>query len=395
MLLISTRFLFWALSGGVLGAALPSVAFAATETTVYSFKGGTNDGSSPNGLLDVNGLLYGTTSAGGSGGGTIFKLTLAGKETVLHSFDQNSSDGYLPFMGSALVKVGGQLYGTTAQGGAYGQGTIFSVTPAGIEKVLYSFQGGTDGCYPEAGLTNVGGTLYGTTALCGSPPPDGAGTLFKATISGAETVLYTFVGSDGGTPATALLNVGGTVYGTTSAGGSKDCRDDLGCGTVFSASLAGAVTTLHTFRGYRNGAYPKGLIKVGDKVYGTTQAGGSLGGYCGKPGCGTIFRLSQTDGAFRVLYSFQGGSHDGEVLLAGLTKVGATLYGTTAAGGASGYGTVFQATTAGAETVLYSFPAHGNFADPSADLINVGGVLYGTTIGGGSYNQGTVFKLVP
>jgi uncharacterized repeat protein (TIGR03803 family) len=109
-------------------------------------------------------------------GGTVFKVTLAGVETVLHKF-RGGHDGGYPAAG--LINVGGTLYGTTRQGGAYNYGTVFKVTRAGVETVLHSFGRGNDGRSPNAGLINVGGTLYGTTAW--GPLIFGKGTVFKVT----------------------------------------------------------------------------------------------------------------------------------------------------------------------------------------------------------------------
>jgi uncharacterized repeat protein (TIGR03803 family) len=146
---------------------------AGSERVVYSFRHGP-DGAQPlAGLIDVNDVLYGTTYSGGTHGeGTVFAVTSAGTERVLHNFDaQNSFDGAQPLAG--LIDVDGVLYGTTSAGG-YGWGTVFTITTAGTERVLYAFHGG-DGWAPYGGLTDVGGVLYGTTSLGGNTlaRPDG------------------------------------------------------------------------------------------------------------------------------------------------------------------------------------------------------------------------------
>jgi uncharacterized repeat protein (TIGR03803 family) len=154
-----------------------SVTPSGTETVLYSFKGG-SDGAGPRaGLLEFNGLLYGTTLGGGNGNGTVFNVTLAGTETVVHSF-QGGSDGKDPQ--AALINVHGTLYGTTIYGGAYGAGTVFKVTKTGAVKVVYSFgsSGANDGYEPFASLINLGGTLYGTTAGGGA---NSWGTVFAVT----------------------------------------------------------------------------------------------------------------------------------------------------------------------------------------------------------------------
>jgi len=155
-----------------------SITPSGTETVLYSFKGGL-DGSNPSsGLIKVGGALYGTTVGGGypANRGTIFKITLNGTETVLHSFF-GGQDGSSPQYGSLLM-VNKVLYGTTSTGGINNLGTVYSITPSGVYAVLYSFRGGSDGANPEAGLTNVGPVLYGTTNVGGA---SNDGTVFALT----------------------------------------------------------------------------------------------------------------------------------------------------------------------------------------------------------------------
>jgi len=150
-----------------------------------------------------------------------------GTEKVLYSFRASASDGTTPYSG--LTDVKGTLYGTTFLSGAYGYGTVFSITTGGKEKVVHSFGNGTDGKGPQAGLTDVGGTLYGTTigggSNCGT---NGWGTVFKITTSGTENVKHSFgMGTDGISPYARLIDVSG-LYGTTYKGGTS------GYGTAFS-----------------------------------------------------------------------------------------------------------------------------------------------------------------
>ena len=206
-------------------------------SVLYSFKG-VNDGVSPYaGLIDVNGTLYGTTTAGGQyGGGTVFTIDpTAGTEEVIHSFGHQSNgtppDGYDPYAG--LVESNGLLYGTTSGGGIGRNGTVFVITPSGAETVIYSFPGAPNGVMPYGGVIVVNGALYGTTLYGGSA---NYGTLFKVSISdGSETVLHSFTGSpsDGDDPYAGLLDLNGTLYGTTYYGGSGNG----GLGTVFAFSL--------------------------------------------------------------------------------------------------------------------------------------------------------------
>ncbi len=146
----------------------------------------------------ADGNFYGTTGLGGpSNAGTVFKITPAGTETVLYSFT-GGNDGGNPI--TALFQAAdGNFYGTTPYGGPNNAGTFFKITLAGVETVLYSFTGGTDGGTPVAELIQAAdGNFYGTTGLGG---PSNAGTLFKVTPAGVETVLYSFTGgTDGGNP---------------------------------------------------------------------------------------------------------------------------------------------------------------------------------------------------
>jgi uncharacterized repeat protein (TIGR03803 family) len=370
-------------------------------SVLYSFKGYPDDGADPfAGLINVGSTLYGTTSKGGSsecnnqGCGTVFAITTSGGETVLHSFiGKKGSDPW-----AALLDVGDTLYGTTADGGANKYyGTVFSMTTSGAETVLHSFNG-TDGEQPYAGLLNVKGTLYGTTYNGGGAIA--AGTVFAITTSGKETVLYSFCSiascKDGAYPIAGLIDVKGTLYGTTNIGGAN------GDGTVFSITPSGKETVLYSFgAGSYDGENPEAaLLDVNGTLYGTTYGGGANG--C-LDGCGTVFSIT-TAGTEKVLHSFgTRGVVDGEYPEAGLIDVKGTLYGTTVHGGArcygrrrEGCGTVFAITTSDKETVLYSFKGGKKDGEyPYAGLINVNGTLYDTTEEGGANSDGTVFSLSP
>jgi uncharacterized repeat protein (TIGR03803 family) len=387
-------------------ALVPSGAHAAIPlsvrySTLYSFKGGEDDGEEPfAGLVSVKGTLYGTTYEGGEcsrvGYGTVFSITPSGTETMLHSFGctsrGGSQDGEYPSAG--LVNVKGTLYGTTPKGGANGDGTVFSITPSGTETVLYSFKGGPgDGEAPRAGFINVKGTLYSTTYLGGNcSSSGGCGTVFSITPSGTETMLYSFKGgsADGQYPFAGLINVKGTLYGTTFEGGAN-CSGSGGCGTVFSITRSGKETVLHSFAGDPDGDNPENgsLINVKGTFYDTTYDGGTNSR-------GTVYSITPS-GTETVLHSF-GGSGDGASPFAGLVNVKGTLYSTTYSGGV-GDGTVFSITPSGTETVLYSFKGgSGDGENPRAGLVKVKGTLYGTTGGGGtgcsgSYGCGTVYSL--
>ncbi|MGA8532612.1 MAG: choice-of-anchor tandem repeat GloVer-containing protein [Candidatus Tumulicola sp.] len=365
-----------------------------TEAVIYRFTG-EPDGDIPGcGLTALNGALYGTTVFGGSGDdGTVFKVTPSGKETVLHSF-AGGTDGSLPFAG--LLKLGGLLYGTTS-GGGKSNGTVYDITTAGSETILYSFTGDPDGSNPYAGLTDVGGVLYGTTDVGGT---ENLGTVFQMTLSGKETVLHSFAGGIDGVDVqqSTLVDVGGTLYGTTLLGGGSGCATQ-GCGTVFKITTSGKEKVLYSFTGGTDGETPTGaMTNVSGTLYGTTYLGGSG---CGRKGCGTIFTVT-TSGKESVLYRFAGGKDGANPV--GLTDVGGTFYGTTQNGGSGcgkkGCGTVFAITPSGTETVLYRFAGGKDGANPSSGLTSLKGTLYGTTSSGGSgcpqYGGcGTVFSLSP
>jgi uncharacterized repeat protein (TIGR03803 family) len=257
--------------------------FAVTPTGIgyglYSFGFSSSDGEFPQGaLLDLNGTFYGTTAYGGTNidcgtfsqaCGTAFKITTAGAETVLYSFGANASDGQEPY--GALVAVKGKLYGTTSEGGV-GYGTVFSLTLEGTEHVLHAFGGPPgDGAFPSANLIAVNGTLYGTTYLGGEGV--GHGVVFAITPAGEEHVLYSFGNRPGDAAylSAGLLYADGTLYGTSVGGGVYDN------GTIFAMSTSGTMErVLHSFGAGKDGIEPySALVEVNGTLYGTTSEGGA------------------------------------------------------------------------------------------------------------------------
>jgi uncharacterized repeat protein (TIGR03803 family) len=360
---------------------LTSPLFSQTFITLHSFTGGSDGGFPYAGLTrDPAGNLYGTTSGGPVGLGTVFKIDTSNNQTVLHSFI-GGSDGTYPRAGLTR-DAAGNLYGTTWRGGSSGAGTVFKIDTSNHETVLYSFTGGSDGGFPYAGLTrDPAGNLYGTTVQGGS---SGAGTVFKIDTSNYETVLHSFTGgSDGGYPYAGLTwDASGNLYGTTVQGGSS------GYGTVFKIDTSNNETVLYSFIAGSDGAQPEAdlIMDAAGNLYGTTMSGGSVG-------LGTVFKID-TSNHETVLYSFTGGS-DGAYPQAGLIRdASGNLYGTTTGGGSGGSGIVFKIDTSYNETVLYSFTGGSDGAQPEAGLImDALGNLYGTTYQGGASYGGTLFEL--
>jgi uncharacterized repeat protein (TIGR03803 family) len=335
--------------------------------------------------------------------------------TVLYSFKE-APDGYSPLSG-VIRDSAGNLYGTTYNGGANGDGTVFKIDTKGNESVLYSFAGGTDGANPVGGLVrDDAGNLYGTTDTGGNPDCGfySCGIVYKVDEYGNETVLYRFGGlPDGHSPESNLvLDKAGSLYGTTEAGGDNGCNPGYGCGTVFKIDTGGREIILHTFTGTRelDGAFPyAGLVAdaKGD-LFGTTALGGAPA--CIPPGipatgdlrrarrqsntggCGTIFKIDKARKEtilHRFSVFFGGESPSSPVIL---DKAG-NIYSATEYGGSGYSGIVFKLSKRGDETVLYNF-SYSQDGEPWGGLVrDIKGNLYGTTFEGGSYYDGTVYKL--
>jgi uncharacterized repeat protein (TIGR03803 family) len=371
-------------------------------------------------IQGADGNFYGTTGIGGAtNGGTVFKMTAAGMLTMLYSFcaQSNCADGRLPV--AALIQAtDGNFYGTTGVGGANDGGTVFKITPAGKLTTLYSFcsqSDCTDGEFPSGLVQGIDGNFYGTTGNGGFISQycfntSGCGTVFKITTGGALTTLHTFClrkgCTDGLNPEAGVIQAtDGNFYGTTSEGVSSG-------GTVFKITTDGTLTTQHAFHGTDGGMPQSGLLQAGDgKLYGTTSAGGANG-------YGTVFNMT-LGGKLTTLYSFcsQLNCPDGSSPKAGLIQAtDGNFYGTTLYGGTNqnpacfpfnnfvGCGTVFQITPGGTLTTLYNFCGQQNCNDgnqPFGGLFQAtNGELYGTTFGGGNPTFcpavdgcGTIFSL--
>ena len=383
-------------------------------TTLYSFcsQGGDlcTDGENSLGALiqGTDGIFYGTTSYGGAYfyDGTAFSITAGGTFTTLHNFcfDCSASGGDRPFAG--LVQgTNGKFYGTTYGGGALGYlcdptcGTLFGMTAGGTLKTLHSFDG-TDGAWSYAGLVQAtNGMFYGTTDGGGTSKvcSSGCGTVFSMTAQGTLTTLHSFDGTDGIGPMGGLVRgTNGKFYGTTAGGGvGRACLPRQNCGTVFNITPGGIFTTLYSFcskSDCTDGAWPNaGMIEGTDgSFYGTTYVGGAYGG-------GTIFRIT-AGGARTTLYDFcsQTKCADGDGPLAGLVQgTDGNFYGTTEYGGTVndclGYGscgTVFSITPGGTLTTLHTFYGKDGAYPYEALVQGTDGSFYGTTTDGGANYAG-------
>lgn len=419
---------------------LPSRAAAPALTTLYSFTDLADGGFPEAGLvLGTGGTLYGTTSTGGSGWGSVFELLPGANSTftekTIYTFT-GGADGGNPVAKLVLGKSN-VLYGTTYSGGAHGYGTVFQVAPVGsgnwTQKVLYSFANGTDGAYPAAGLVyqSTLGVLYGTTYGGGSA---GLGTIFEL-LPGTggiwtEKVIYTFLGgTDGANPISDLaLSSSGSLYGTTSQGGSGTNSSGAyaNWGTVFQLSPKGggvwAETVLYTFTGGTDGGSPESAVLLGPAgvLYGSAFWGG-IAADCTESayltGCGVVYQLAPpTSGSGpwtqTVLYSFTGTGTDGAHPYQNMTLYATTgqLFGATFAGGSTldicfqeayaGCGTVFSVkppATKGnpwTKSNMIVFPGSPGAGAPNGLVQSSGGALYGTTIlGGNTGGYGTVYLL--
>ena len=384
---------------------------AQTYNVIHNFTGG-RDGGNPNAGLSMDGAgnLYGTTLNGGSGYGTVFKLSDSGSGwafTQLYSFSGN--DGAGP-AGGLTIGPDGAFYGTTYWGGGSGSGTVFrlqrptsapaSVLGGWIQTVLYSFAGGNDGANPYLGdlIFDRAGNIYGTTQWGGAY---GEGTIYELTpLQGGwtETVLYSFSGGeDGGMPVGGvILDQTGNLYGTAVFGGIGACEYG-GCGNVFQLTPSGSGWTdnvIHYFQGGDDGAQPVGGL-VSDRqgyLYGTSAGHGARGG-------GTAFETWQGQGwEFLVLYSFTGDEFGGPYASLVVDATG-NLYGTTYQDGASSQGSVFKLTKGCAGfgyTSLHDFSGGQDGANPVSSLVfDANGNIFGTTSAGGAYGNGTVFEITP
>jgi uncharacterized protein (TIGR03437 family) len=320
---------------------------------LYSFARSLTNGAQPLRLLvqASDGNFYGVTTLGGSstscasmyGCGTVFKVTPSGTLTTLYSF--NGTDGYNP---EWLIKGSdGNLYGTTtamtAPPCSSSCGTVFKLTLGGTLSTLHTFNG-ADGYGPTGLMQASDGNFYGVTGSggAGASCKTGCGTVFKLTPGGTMTTLYSFgmAGfTDGWTPISVVQGSDGALYGTTANGGDVT-QEGTGVGTVFRITTGGSLTTLYNFT-VAGGAFPSWLTAAGDgNLYGTTSLGGTTTTTAFP---GMLFRIT-TAGALTVLHTFNPDQSEGGggILAPMFQGSDGGVYGTSFGGGANGDGTVFR-----------------------------------------------------
>lgn len=327
-------------------------------------------------LIDVSGVLYGTTSANGQNGfGSIFKINPDGTDySTLHYF--SGGDGSYPF--GSLISDGTYLYGMTTEF----NGSIFRIKLDGSDfNTLLNFDG-TNGAYPCTSLVSDGTFFYGTTRRGGS---NNQGVIFKILPDGTGfTKLLDFDGTNAGIPAGDLLLDGSTLFGYTSSGGSA------GNGTIFKIQTDGSgYTKLLDFTNSTGFPYYSygSLIKVGSELMGMTSSGGI--------GFGTIFKIQQDGTNFTKILDFIA---DGLTPLGGLSFDGTFLYGTTDGGAyVTPYedgGTIFKIKPDGTGYQnLQNVPETQNGTTPSGSLLRVGSTLYGFSHADGINTNGSIFRL--
>jgi len=315
--------------------------------------------------------------------------------TILYTF-QGGTDGGFPNAG-VYRDSSGNLYGITNTAGNrndcndYGCGTVYKLTPSGQLSVLHTFTGGADG-WPNATwgslIPDPAGNLYGVASIGGLRDN---GTVFQVTPSGGFTVRHTFPSSnnDGLGPQFSLLRdaTTGLIYGTTFNGGAHN----FGAVFVLSNAGIGADIVVHSFD-FSDGAFPQGSVASDGQgnLYGTAGQGGT-------DNCGVAFKMRTIGTGYTVLHNFAcapDGYFPGSVVL----DAQGNMYGGTQEGGDApacpgfGCGIIFKVTPSGQETILHTFRGPEG-AVPNELMWGADGNLWGTTAGGGTHDQGTIFKI--
>ncbi|QMU31362.1 choice-of-anchor tandem repeat GloVer-containing protein [Adhaeribacter radiodurans] len=357
------------------------IAPSGTITTIINFISSVT-GSNPQGSLTLgsDGNFYGmATYGGGTGYGTIFKITPTGNFTLLRNLN-NAIDGRYP-QGNLVQGSDGGFYGLTYQGGTNNYGTIFKITPSGTFTVLKQLDNTTTGRYPQGSLIRAtDGNFYGMTYQGGE---NNYGTIFRITPSGIFTVRrHLDYSLSGANPRGSLIQgTNGVLYGMTYTGGANNY------GTIFRMTLSGTFTVLRHLAYSSDGGNAQGSLTQGSdgNFYGLTSVGGTNSS-------GTVFKITPA-GLYTVLHNLDN-INDGRNPLGSLVQGSSGIfYGMTSSGGPGGYGTIFRTTAAGVFSVLVHFPESDNGHTPLGSLIQArNGNFYGITSVGGTYGYGTVFR---
>ena len=372
---------------GLLATTLFTVglSYGQTYAHVYDFIGAGSDGSSPYGAVtfDSSGNMYGTTSEGGVNyAGDVWEITNTGTYVELYSFG-NGSDGAFPY-GNVSFDSNGNMYGTTAEGGANNEGIIWKITSAGVYSDIHDFGSGTDGKFPQAGVTiDSSGNLYGT-ALSGGV--NGFGMVWEITSTGGYLDVHDFgSGTDGRLPrGNVVLDSSGTLYGTASKGGQYASSG----GNLWKLTSGGVYTALHDFGSGTDGQNPYASVcfDSSGNLYGTTDNGGVNS-------AGTVWKYSST-GVYTDVHDF-GVGLDGQNPTGSITAdSNGNLFGTAGNGGATGNGMVWEMSSTGTFSDLYDFQNGTDSQSPSGNVsFDSFGNMYGTATYGGAYGSGTVWEL--
>ena len=382
-------------------------------TTLFRFPGGANGYSPRSGMvMDSAGILYGTTQYDGlcSTCGLIFKLTPPAKGktawtfAAMHKF-KLYSDGIHPTGPLTLFK--NVIYGTTSAGGdpSCGCGTVFKITRDGTYTRLHTFTPMAKGSTPIAGLLiDTDGTMYGTTDAGGA---HGSGVIYKLTQGGGYTILHQFAGDyNGGPQGEMIFGKDGAIYGTQYGGGAYNQ------GVIFRMTKGGSYKVLYNFKGVNqpgnshDGANPEGRLALGPDgtIYGTTSFGGSPSGY----GTAWSLKWNGSTATYKQLYIF---GSPGNLPHSGFIRTGdGKLYGTGAGGGAYQEGVIYRLVPPVAPSTKWTYErlhsfigrnANGNI--PYGDLLYAKQIFYGGNLAGGHITNGgecvsgcgTVFQFKP
>jgi uncharacterized repeat protein (TIGR03803 family) len=325
---------------------------------------------------------------------------------IIYNFTGGTDGEYLDT--DLVMDSAGSIYGTSVQGGDFGSGTVFKLSPSSkgwIHTVLYSFTGGSDGGEPYKGVTlDTHGNLYGTTVTGGTSAgcEGGCGVVYKLTKSEGkwvQSVIYSFKGGDDGSGpgAGVTFDAKGNLYGMTPTGGL------YGLGVVYQLKPkpdeTWAFRVIHPFTGGADGAGGSAGRMITDKagnLYGVTTTGGASGN-------GVVFKLTSRAGGtwvLHTLYSFKG-TPDAGFPYGGLVfDSSGNLYGTTYYDGKNNLGSLYELVFergSWSEKLLYSFTGGSDGSGSIANLVfDKAGNLYGTTSeGGAGCSCGVIFKLAP